>query len=667
MTSKLRQKPLLDLWQAPDGAGKPVGVLASTFVIEPDFFERNCLARFLSVQSVDEGTGSVEDVVAQIELEEKLSEPSVAVLADRSAQGDRLTLRWNLLHCHVGTGLMHSKVSILLWENATRIIVGSANLTPAGYRYNLELMIAADFGENCILPRDVLDELADEFESYLDLVPGLGPQVPSRLQAERILVQLRARIAEQPRTRPRFRVALAPTNANLTPLERLPDVFAGNDPLSATQLSPYWDSANSAALESVSALLTGRPAIGRRHDVAVVVGPTGEVPFPEQRTSDVGGVYLLEGVVGDTPRVLHAKCLLIQNREWVSALIGSSNHTAAGLGLSSSKRHRELNLWLGAPAASKEGAALKALIPLGSPIAAEPVYETPVDEDEPEMTVSLPTFFTLCRAMKGPGGWKLSLGFASNPPSLWTITTHQGKKVIDEKVWIEHGRQEQVIWKVETENIPPYLTVAWSDGQASWVVLADNRHDLPPGPRLADIRSSQLLDALGRGKPLSQVVREHLEDETTQRSPDDSGVITDPLKRFDSHSTLLRRGRALANSLTALERRLARHVNTVDALEARLKGPLGPSYLATRVVDDFEDGQIGLSEALFTVAEIALSVSRVDWDGVLPTDDRPEGRAAVRDTVRVIDALRVNLGNEPPDLAGYAARALQEAKKCTAT
>ena len=45
----MKPTPLLDFWQKPVDAGDPVAVLATTFALETDFFEQNCLARFLEV------------------------------------------------------------------------------------------------------------------------------------------------------------------------------------------------------------------------------------------------------------------------------------------------------------------------------------------------------------------------------------------------------------------------------------------------------------------------------------------------------------------------------------------------------------------------------------------------------------------------------------------
>ena len=41
---------------------------------------------------------------------------------------------------------MHAKLTLLVWENCARLLIGSANLTEHGYRKNRELMAAFDFG-----------------------------------------------------------------------------------------------------------------------------------------------------------------------------------------------------------------------------------------------------------------------------------------------------------------------------------------------------------------------------------------------------------------------------------------------------------------------------------------------------------------------------------------
>jgi hypothetical protein len=662
----MKPTPLLDLWQKPDGAGEPLAVLATTFAFDPDFFERDCLARFVAVESVNEGTGSADDVVARLELEEGLRAPMVAVLADRSAQAERSSLRWDLLHCQVDGGLLHSKVAILIWENVTRVVVGSANVTPAGYRYNIELVMAADLGPTCMFPRTVLEALADELESYLDLVPGLDPSVPARQRVSRILELFRTRSAEQSPTRSRLIAAIAPTNGRVQPLDSFRAVWSGAQPLGATHVSPYWDANDGTVLKAVNGLLTGRPASKLWHDVAVTIGPGGETSFPPVHLKNglVDEVVQL-GPIDENIRPLHAKCLVLHSNQWVAALIGSSNHTRAGLGMGGSRRHRELNVWLGAPADSQEGMALWDLVPLGIVVDIEAPYEPADDEDEAEELAVLPAFFQLCRLSKSSVTWSLTLTFeTAASPKAWRVTLPNHDLVIDHAEWRRQGSPASGTHKLGSDDLPMFVDVEWDGAKTSWVVIADDRHELPPGFGLKDLRSAHLLEALASGKTLAQAMREKLERDAHNRQGGSAGIVIDPLKRFDSRGTLLRRGRALAAALSALERRLARPVTTLDALEARLSGPLGPRFIARKVVDDHADGTIARSEAMFTVAEVALVVSRVAWGDVLQHVDREQGLTLVDDTLEEFVYLGSELGKEPAHLTGYLQRAIEEAKRC---
>ena len=666
----MKPTPLLDMWQKPDGAGDPIGVLATTFTLDPDFFERNCLARFLALESANEGTRSAEDLVARLELEEGLRATMITVLADRSARAERSSLRWDLLHCQVNNGLLHSKVAILQWENATRLILGSANLTPAGYRHNIELAMAVDIGPSCLFPNSVLVAVADEIESYLELVPGLNISIPARKQAIRILQIFRERIIDHQAARTKLVVELAPSNEIVRPLDVLPSVWAGPQPLEATHVSPFWDDGQPAVLNAVSKLLTGRPAADRWHRVAVTIGAGGEISFPPNYLKDehVDEVVQL-GPLDANIRPLHAKCLSIQSGHWIAALVGSSNHTTAGLGLGGPRRHRELNVWLGAPLDSREGKALRDLIPCGSSVSADAPYEEPEDEDEADDLAALPSFFQLCRLSKDGETWQLQLSFGKHgAPKRWRVSLPNRDVVIDSDRWLKHEDQIDFTYQIDPEHLPMFLDVAWEENRTTWVVIADNRHELPPGPGLVDIRSAQLLDALASGKSLAQLLREQLVQNVLSLSASEqAGIVTDPLKRFDSYSTLLRSGRALATALSALERRLARPVTTLDALEARLLGPLGPQFIASKIVAEFHEGIQSRPYAIFTLAEIALSLGRVPWNQALQFIDHAEALQRIEDTIDELDNLRAQLGPEPADLVGYATHAIKEAKLCLAS
>jgi len=54
MSKKKRQADhaLLESWRPPRGAGDPVGCLTTTFTFDASFFEEECLARFLEIDSL---------------------------------------------------------------------------------------------------------------------------------------------------------------------------------------------------------------------------------------------------------------------------------------------------------------------------------------------------------------------------------------------------------------------------------------------------------------------------------------------------------------------------------------------------------------------------------------------------------------------------------------
>ncbi len=520
-------------------------MLATTFALDPDFFEQSCLARFLEVSSVNEDTGSVEDIVAAVELHELLQNTPVTVLADRSAPVQRTSLLWDLLSCRVDGGLLHAKVAVLVWENATRVILSSANLTAAGYRRQIELGLAADLGPGCLFPPEVLTGIADELDSYLRLVPGFDAAAPVFARATITLGLLRDRISGQQAQRAAVRVVFAPTNATTRPLDQLGAVWSGPQPLHATHLSPFWDSKDNAALAATHDLLVGRPAKSRSQHVAVVLGPRGETSFSQYLAGGVSSVQQLKALDQET-RTLHAKCLLIESDQWVAALVGSSNHTRAGLGLTS-RRHREMNVWLGAFKSSKEGRALLDLIQLGKAVPADADEVEPKDDDE-EPTTPLPSCFGLCRVSRNAddAAWELHLGIemTNDMPQDWSVSLTGEWPALTRQQWISQDARATSVLRLEQDALPMYVLVQWDDVEVPWAVVVDDRHGLPPGPKLASLHAQQLLDALATGRSLAQVLRDELE--RTAASGAMQGINLDPLKRFEVEGFATAQGTCLS-------------------------------------------------------------------------------------------------------------------------
>lgn len=357
-------------------------------------------------------------------------------------------------------------------------------------------------------------------------------------------------------------------------------------------------------------------------------------------------------------------CQNKHTQERNTTLVGSSNHTRSGLGLAKHP-HREMNVWLGAPRDSKEGKALLGLIQLGKPIDPDTEEIDPKDEDEDDQP-SLPACFELCRVARvdNSPAWKLILGIrkSTDMPNDWSISLTDETPVLTRQQWDEHGALHNTELTIQQTSLPMCVSVRWSGFEVPWAVIADDRHGLPPGPALSNLRAQHLLKALATGRSLGDILREK-EEAADAKKREKPGINLDPLKRLEVHGSLLRKGRELSLSLSAMQRRLERQVITLEALNARLAGPLGPEFVATKVAEAYEAQEQSRPEALFTVAEIALTVGRINWKHVVEHVQKEDGTALIARTLERLADIRSRIGNEPAEMAAYADRAIKEARQ----
>jgi hypothetical protein len=132
---------------------------------------------------------------------------------------------------------------------------------------------------------------------------------------------------------------------------------------------------------------------------------------------------------------------------------------------------------------------------------------------------------------------------------------------------------------------------------------------LPAPEVLRDLTLDSLVDILGSTRPLHLAVAHVLKKRARQQSTD---IELDPHRRVNTETFLLRRTRRVALALERLRERLERPAFSVDALDWRLKGPVGPLALATAFRRDARTS----SEARFFLAELGLTLGRVRVDRV---------------------------------------------------
>lgn len=666
---------MLDLWDPPAAAGDPIACVAATFAFEPDFFNDQCIGRFLRL---DWRQGEGDDLAYLIAQEERLAEANVSVLVDRSFSAEGRSLRWDLLPIAVSGGVMHAKVVLLLWEHHLRCVVGSANITRAGYREQVETATVLEAYDGSNVPRPVFHDLIREVARVADLAPVDGGDQGPHRRCDESLERMRAFISgvDVPDRSRRGdpTVVIVPARPGTPALPALAAAIGGT-PRRATVLSPFFDKddKHSPAGEALFDCLAQRGERSCAFAVSVA-HPEGDpvVKAPKALRATATGPLRLEFREFRQPdehevRRLHAKAIVLETADRVAALVGSSNFTAAGLGLGAAG-NLEVNVAICARRSADVGKALLTLVPMGTELDLEAVRWEAEEDDEREMAAELPRGFVNCLLVRLPAGGlglRLSLDLGVLP-DRWEIASPSGEILLNQSAATSSGTIEVPIHKPLL-----FADVRWwdADGHHSWgwVVNVADPATLPPAEELRHLPVQALLAALASTRPLPDALAAEIVKARQRHTVHDAEL--DPLRRFSDSGQLLARTRRLSLGLEGLQRRLERPAASLDAVKFRLHGPFGPVQIAADLLESMEaSGGALAGEANFLLAEVALTVSRVDWDSTARLLDAANGDAsdAVRtEAAKAIAAIeQLCQGNKTdPALAKYVGRAFKEARR----
>ena len=664
---------ILDLWDPPEDAGDALVCLATSFTFDAGFFETECIGRFLNM---DSHPSESESVGYLIEREEKLADARICALVDRRHARDKESLRWDILPVLVPRAIQHAKLSLLLWGNHLRVIIGSANLTEPGYRSNLEVCGSLDLARTDGGPREHVSRCVDFLGSVIDLAVGDDSREGPIRRARESLRFVRRHIRRWPDSASGKRLGIPIFGgigmSVLSQLEsELPPQGAVRE---AYLVSPFFDQPpdDRRVARHLRSLLAKRKSTTVFFNVRCEDLPDGRlrahVPLGliheigMDSDSDVEVKRIADVQDGET-RPLHAKMLSLENNDWQLLMIGSSNFTTAGCGLTPGRANLEANL---AYRCSKSSPAFKELfhvwpvladddIDLDSP---DVVWDSESEMEGEEASGSvLPRGFVeaLFRAGASP---ELVLILGPGLPVSWTVRTVDGDVVAESNTC---GVGERVVAWVERQ-VPFVLEVSWlAEGTwltSSWAVNVEDPSSLPPPDALRDLTLDELVAILSSTRPLPQAVTEVIKKRGRRKHAD---VELDPHKRVNTEAFLLRRTKRVARALTRLTERLERPAMTREGFEWRLDGPVGPTALAKAFVDEAKQP----GEAAFLLAELALSLSRVRADraaagGVKRNMVQQLLSEAVAQTRRQAEELSVNRAASA-SLRQYVERAFEVA------
>jgi hypothetical protein len=310
-------------------------------------------------------------------------------------------------------------------------------------------------------------------------------------------------------------------------------------------------------------------------------------------------------------RPLHAKSIVLEGGDWELVLIGSSNFTRAGCGVSDQAVNLEANMAYVLRKDDPDLERIRFAWPDFDHDAVEIDDETLVwepcatgEEGESDV-VPLPSAFreALFQAGSDP---KLMISLGDGLPPRWMIKASGGEVVLSSNEIGNRSGDHQVTWL--GRPVPFVLEVSWTHDSlehvADWPVNVTEPALLPPPDALRDLTLEELVEVLASTRPLHLAVVQVLQ---KRRSHPKRDIELDPHKRVNTETFLLRRTKRVAQALEQLRLRLERPAINADGFDWRLRGPVGALALANAMTKEARSQ----GEGRFFLAELALALHRV--------------------------------------------------------
>lgn len=643
---------LLELWRPPQGAGDPLGCLASTYTFSPGLFDEQCLARFLEIESEP----NREDLAFLLERESRLGSVYAGVLVDHTQAGVEHSLRWDVLPVRLRAGKQHAKVSLLAWAHRVRILVASANLTEPGYRTNHEVASAIDLTPEASHP-EVLAEAVAFLRRLISLVPGASGHTPEVQRAEAFLKAVEHQVGGwkashgSETVRQRLVFTLPAGVAGGSAQSSLEDAVEecrrrGGAPSEAWVASPFFDLDDDASRVTVSlcklmarggirAICFCVPASRNEGDVTTLRlgAPVALLRMPSSYQSTVTVEVLPEDDEDKNRRPWHAKMLALRADEYSALMIGSSNFTCAGMGVGQ-HRNAEANLLtiVDRVAYGREAGELEAIWPEMESVADPESVEwagarADQEEEEQSQTPPLPSGFLAATYRAGDQRYVVLRFDPEHLPDAWHIhaSGQGGDELLSTSLWDQRGRPSVIAIAWAPVQPPEKLLVGWADHEAFLPLNVENSRELPPPTQLESMSADDMLLILAAADPSAAFrawAKRRWPSELFDSELDTAALIDlDPLHRYDLQATFLHRICRRARILAQLRANLQRPVHTRQALDWRLRGLVGIEPLADRLVREFANGNGAIDESLLTLADFLIVLREVDYqpnDGSLP-------------------------------------------------
>jgi hypothetical protein len=635
---------LLEQWTPPididseEGNITPVGFISTSFTFHSEFFDEECISRFLSLETEKENDGAAY----LVEREEKLAglQAGIVLIDQHNCRGDR-SLRWDLVPCRVKNGIMHAKITVLQWSHCIRVIISSANLSKDGYCINQEIFGVFDYYNNAKTDLAIATDTIRYLSNLTDLHCGdIVKQRAATFLNELLLTLKKWNIESKTYKKDEIVILtlfVSPEEKDALPrLREIWDKQFSSPPVDAYVTSPFFDEYKTptSPSEILPSILKqrGETSVTFQASMETVTLTDNRIVFnaPEylKKSNRSSTTHYFQGIeeTGENekskpkPRPLHLKSIWLENDSNHLFMLGSSNFTSPAWA-SGKRANYEANVTY-MVSSDRNKKAYQALCNSyldGKKFDIDSaIFKARVNEDEVSQEseiVLLPEFFGEVVFSKAPSGFMLDFSFCNDPalsPSDFQILYELGKQklpILTESDWITQGKKHRFSIEWRQKFVPDHLLVTWKDNPlfAYWPVIVESQISLPPVESLKNLSLDALLYILSSSQPIHRLLEQIKRFQKQTPLEDQPAIVVDAHKLVDTSGFLLQRTRRVSYAIKSLIARLEKPVFTKESLNWRLFGPVGVQSLIDAIGKEAKTND----EKSFLLAEVALELSRM--------------------------------------------------------
>ena len=602
----------LEMWEKPDDAGDALGCLSTSFTFDSGEFEEECLSKFLKLSS----DAKDEKTIQVLELETRLQQlGTVTAFVDAHNASGKRSPRWTIAPVLVAGAVFHPKVQLLVWSKWVRIIIGSANLSLAGLRYNTELAVSFDYADN--QPAN-LDFALDVLKFFKRINKEASSSEISQSNVFELIDKAETLLRSFELDKPESTYFFVPVIQKATSVfDQLIEIKKNYIFDRAFIESPSFDlpeTRNEAAEQIWDLLRKNGEAIvtynlqgreDKNQKSFDLIAPesllkttkanqTVKVRMYEAKKSDYGDFH---------GRMLHSKLLAFVGEKKSLVMIGSSNFSTLGLGLSKKKSNYEANVvFLLDSDKSSEKFIEQILLPSDEIDITKATWlpDKTVDQAEQIAKVPFPTFIRSIIFNSKDDRSFYTVNFDIDAPNFNVLSPDgQSLEAASEK-------KANVIL-LSVKHIVPHsdLKIEWDERQALFPVSIESQDAIPVPDYLRNLSLEDLVSLLSSNLPLQKALQRFL-----RKKKDEEGKFKEfmnPHDHVDTSKFILQRTRQFGWAISALKRQIENSPISVEQLKWRLNGPVGVFAVKDAILRFFPDPE----ERTFFLAEMIGELYRL--------------------------------------------------------